>query len=180
MKLNKRYEFSWLAAIAILAGILVGLAGSANAAKPCFIPLIFEGTLVTSVLPQCAEPGDPGFIPLPEEGGNDIFYLIKNPHPDQGLVDKNGNFVSVVEVIASIPEDTAYTGGRWHVQEVFSTLCSPVSPSCELTLPVLTSKQDILDAVDDGIAMIVDTNIDFECPVTHGIFPPPGQGANQP
>lgn len=132
-----------------------------------FIALWYRGDLVTSLLLFGAEPGEPGFIELPAaQESNDILYGLK----DCGLVQR---LSASCEVIDSVPGDPEYTGGRWHVKQVFS-----IPRGADL--PFLRSRAEIDQLVADGKAEIVDTNVDFECPVTHLVFPPPGQGANQP
>ena len=132
----------------------------ANNGKPgAFIPLWYNDTLVTSLLPRGAEPGQPGFIPLPAAqagSSNDTIYVIQN-NPQQSVTP---------EVIAHVPGDPEYTGGRWKVMFVVFNDAIPAGAR-----PNVTSVAQIDALIAAGAVDIVDPGVSFVCPVVSLSFP---------
>lgn len=148
-----------LRALALLlfaaAFILVGVASAAPAKR---IPIWYHGHLVTANLLQGAEPGQPGFIPLPPnqaKSSNDILYEVLN-NPNQQVTP---------EVIQYAPGDPQFTGGRWKiVNAVFNDTLSPAQR------PNVTSVDQILALEAAGAIDLVQTNIYFECTIVSSSF----------
>ncbi len=147
-----------ISTLLLLGGFALSVA-HAQGKSPAFIPLWYEDQLVTGNLIRSAEPGDPNFIALPpvQDRSKDNLYVLTNPNPLQPVT---------VEVIGSIPGDVEYTGGRWNVKLVtFSEALPPVRR------PIVTSLASVRDAVAQGLAMVVDAGVEFECPVVSDRFP---------
>ena len=131
-------------------------ASQGKAAKK--IPLWYEGELVTGNLLRGAEPGQEGFIPLPEaqaSSSHDRLYLIQN-NPNQEVTP---------EVIAHVPGDPEYTGGRWRL--IFAVFNDTLAPEDR---PNVTSVDQLLELVDTGAVDLIDAGVSFECPVVSRTF----------
>lgn len=139
------------AAVVVTGAIVVpGLAGAAQKEPATRIPLWHEGSLVTGLLLHGAEPGQPGFRPLPDaqtKNSDNILYVILDNEQQQ----------TTVEVIDHVPGERGYSGGRWRVMEV-----GFVSESDEI--PV-TSAEQVETLAAAGKVTVTDPGITFECPV---------------
>lgn len=140
-----------LVSVMIFASPVIG-------AKAKRIPLWYEGSLVTGNLLGGVEPGEPGFRPLPErqnKSSNDPLYVIQN-NPNQEVTP---------EVIAHVPGDREYTGGRWRV--IFVEFNDSIAPADR---PNVTSVSQIFALAAAGSVDIVDAGVSFECPVVSRSF----------
>lgn len=145
-----------LALLLVAAGLM--LAGVASAAPAKKIPIWYRGHLVTANLLHGAEPGQPGFVPLPPnqaKSSNDILYEVLND-PNQQVTP---------EVIQYAPGDPQFTGGRWKiVNAVFNDTLAPADR------PNVTSVDQILALAEAGVVDLVETNIYFECTIVSASF----------
>jgi hypothetical protein len=134
----------------VLTATLVGTAAASPAIR---IPLWHDGQLVTGLLLRGAEPGQPGFNPLPAAqaaSSNDTLYVITN----------NPNQSGSVEVIAHVPSDPEYTGGRWNV--VFVEFNDTIP---EADRPNVTSVAQIEALALAGAVDLLEPGVSFVCPV---------------
>ena len=148
MKAVAVFLASVLATVAIASGITMAAASPA-----VLIPLWHDGNLVTGLLLRGAEPGQPGFIPLPAAqagSSNDIIYVIQN----------NPNQMGAHEVITHIPGERGYTGGRWTV--VFVAFNNMLAPAAR---PNVVSASQVLALAAAEAVDLVFPGVYFECPV---------------
>lgn len=142
---------------AMLVGVLVAmLAAGANVASGGAakrIPLWYNGHLVTGLLLHGAEPGQPGFVPLPAaqaKSSNDLIYVIAN----------DPNQETTPEVIALAPGDSLFTGGRWKVVSVVFN--DTIAPALR---PQVTSQAQILALEKAGAVDLIQTDTYFVCTI---------------
>jgi hypothetical protein len=142
---------SLLVAVAVVVALALTvpiIAGGAEAAKAVKEQLYYDGDLVDVLIPQKGKDGgDVTFKALPDNANAypfDPIYVFVDadtgmPHAQPPL-------------IGSVPGDSDYTGGRWHVHLVFGTVAADDD---------ITSVDDLMD----GGLTIVPQDAYFECPV---------------
>ncbi len=122
--------------IGMLAAVCIAIFSlPAAAQRPGFGELYYEGEIVRTVVP-------PASMPKP---GRDNFYVVMN-----------GNVEGQLGIAAVAPGDKDYHGGKWAFHSVMW-----VYPDDAY---LLTSEEDVLNAVPDVIIMRVPLN-DFKCPI---------------
>jgi hypothetical protein len=122
-------------------------AGGAEAAKAQRTELYYDGDLVTALIPVKGQDGTVGFKALPDNAKAYPF------DPIYVFVDDNTNAPHAQNpLIGSVPGDSDYTGGRWHVHLVFGTVAADDD---------ITSVDDLMSS---GLT-IVPQDAYFACPV---------------
>lgn len=136
--------------VGVLGAMLLSvtlLSGGVLAKPPVRTQLYYEGDLVNAIIPIQGDGSDVEFQPLP---ANAAAYPFD---PIYVFVDANtGMPHAQPPIIGSVPGDTDYTGGRWHV-----TLVLGQTPADD----DITSVEDLMNS---GLTM-VQTDKFFECPV---------------
>ena len=124
------------------------IAGGAEAAKAARGQLYYDGQLVDVLIPQKGKDGgDVTFKALPDNAKAypfDPIYVFVDE--DTGLPHAQP------PVIGSVPGDSDYTGGRWHLFLVFGTTAADDDIS------------SVADLMSSGLT-IEETDMYFECPV---------------
>jgi hypothetical protein len=137
------------AALIITISLMVpALAGPAEAAKAVKVELYYDGDLVDALIPQKGKDG--GSVTFEELPDNANAYPFD---PIYVFVDENTNMPHAQNpLIGSVPGDSDYTGGRWHVHLVFGTTAADDD---------ITSVADLMSS---GLT-IESTDMYFACPV---------------
>jgi len=136
------------ALIIALAFVVPAVAGGAEAAKAARGQLYYDGDLVDVLVPQQGKDGgDVHFQALPDNANAYPF------DPIYVFVDEDtGMPHAQPPVIGSVPGDSDYTGGRWHLFLVYGTTAADDD---------ITSVGDLMSS---GLT-IEETDMYFECPV---------------
>jgi hypothetical protein len=138
---------SILFAVAVVVALTLTIpviAGGAEAAKAQRTNLYYDGDTVTALIPNG---GAVTFKALPDNAKAYPF------DPIYVFVDDETNMPHAqMALIGSVPGDSDYTGGRWHVHLVFGT----VAADDDIT--------SVADLMASGLT-IEETNMYFACPV---------------
>jgi hypothetical protein len=123
------------------------IAGGAEAAKAQRTQLYYDGDMVTALIPVKGQDGTVTFKALPDNAEAYPF------DPIYVFVDEDtGMPHAQAPLIGSVPGDSDYTGGRWHVHLVFGTVAADDD---------ITSVDDLMSS---GLT-IQSTDMYFACPV---------------
>jgi hypothetical protein len=140
-----------MVAVAVVVALTLTIpviAGGAEAAKAQRTDLYYDGDTVTALIPQQAKDGGSvTFKALPDSAKAYPF------DPIYVFVDDDTNMPHAqMPLIGSVPGDSDYTGGRWHVHLVFGT----VAADDDIT--------SVADLMSSGLT-IEETDMYFACPV---------------
>jgi hypothetical protein len=139
-----------LVAVAVVVALTLTVpvvAGGAEAAKAQRGQLYYDGEMVDVLIPQNNGRDQTGWKALPDNAASYPF------DPIYVFVDEDtGMPHAQPPVIGSVPGDSDYTGGRWHLHLVFGT----VAADDDIT--------SVADLMASGLT-IEPQDVYFECPV---------------